>query len=130
MIDLSELRRLRRVTLFDGSPSPPSSAPCRWGLWEALWLASCLLGWLIYVTTTPPMPLLAANPARPSATLTSTQMTRRSPECGGAPRQRPFATAQALDDRIRDLIDKSLVAAWCPTWRPSRSSTQGSEQPS
>ncbi|HEY2869930.1 MAG TPA: sulfate permease [Gaiellales bacterium] len=110
MIDLSELRRLRRVTPFDFWIATAAIV----GVLSVGVLAGVVvgvvlsLGWLIYVTTSPPLPVLGHQ--------AGTQVFRELEE---HPDDRTypgimvvridsglfFATAQALDDRVRALID-------------------------
>ena len=110
MIDLSELRRLRRVTPFDFWIATAAIV----GVLSVGVLAGVVvgvvlsLGWLIYVTTSPPLPVLGHQ--------AGTQVFRELEEhpddltYPGIVVVRIdsglfFATAQALDDRIRALID-------------------------
>jgi anti-anti-sigma factor len=110
MIDLSELRRLRRVTPFDFWIAIAAIV----GVLSVGVLAGVVvgvvlsLGWLIYVATSPPLPVLGHQ--------AGTQVFR---ELEDHPDDLTypgivvvridsglfFATAQALDDRIRALID-------------------------
>ncbi len=110
MIDLSELRRLRRVTPFDFWIAVAAIV----GVLSVGVLAGVVvgvvlsLGWLIYVATSPPLPLLGRE--------AGTQVYRDLDE---HPDDQTypgivvlridsglfFATAQALDDRIRALTD-------------------------
>ena len=110
MIDLSELRRLRRVTPFDFW----IAIAAIFGVLSVGVLAGVVvgvalsLGWLIYVATSPPLPVLGHQ--------AGTQVFR---ELEDHPDDLTypgivvvridsglfFATAQALDDRIRALID-------------------------
>ena len=110
MIDLSELRRLRRVTPFDFWISIAAIV----GVLSVGVLAGVVvgvalsLGWLIYVATSPPLPVLGHE--------AGTQVFRELDE-HPADVTYPgivvvridsglfFATAQALDDRIRALVD-------------------------
>ena len=108
MIDIAELRRLRRVTRFDFWVSVAAIV----GVLSAGVLAGVVIGvvlslvWLVYVATRPPMPLLGRE--------AGTQVYRDLDEnpsdetfpgiCvlrldGGL----FFATAEALEDRIRAL---------------------------
>jgi SulP family sulfate permease len=110
MIDLSELRRLRRVTPFDFW----IAIAAIFGVLSVGVLAGVVvgvalsLGWLIYVATSPPLPVLGHQ--------AGTQVFRELEEhpddltYPGIVVVRIdsglfFATAQALDDRIRALID-------------------------
>ncbi len=110
MIDVPELRRLYRVTRFDFWIAVAAIL----GVLSAGVLAGVVigvvlsLGWLIYVATQPPMPLLGREP--------DTQVFRDLDENpddqtfegiavlrldGGL----FFATAEALENRIRELVD-------------------------
>ncbi len=108
MIDLAELRRLHRVTRFDFWIAVAAIL----GVLSAGVLAGVVigvvlsLGWLIYVTTRPPMPLLGREAA--------TQVFRDLDENPGDETFPGiavlrldgglfFATAEALEDRIRGL---------------------------
>ena len=83
MIDVAELRRLRRVARFDFWIAVAAIV----GVLSSGVLAGVVigvvlsLGWLVYVATRPPMPLLGreAGHRRSSATSTSTPATRPSP---------------------------------------------------
>ena len=110
MIDVAELRRLYRVTRFDFWVA----AAAIFGVLSAGVLAGvvigvCLsLGWLGYVATRPPMPLLGRqagtqvfrdldeNPA--DETFTGIAVLRMD---GGL----FFATAEALEQRVRELAE-------------------------
>ena len=115
MIDIPEFRRLYRVTRFDFWIAVAALL----GVLSAGVLAGVVigivlsLGWLIYVTTQPSMPLLGREP--------DTQVFRdinENPDDetfegivvlrldGGL----FFATAEALENRIRDLVDESVRA--------------------
>jgi SulP family sulfate permease len=110
MIDLSELRRLRRVTRFDFWIAVAAIV----GVLSVGVLAGVVvgvvlsLGWLIYVATSPPMPLLGRE--------AGTEVFRDLDEHPGDETFAGivvvrldsglfFATAQALEDRIRALTD-------------------------
>ena len=128
MIDIPELRRLYRVTRFDFWIAVAAIL----GVLSAGVLAGVVigvvlsLGWLIYVATQPPMPLLGREPG--------TQVFRDIEENpddetfegiavlrldGGL----FFATAEALENRIRGLVDGEACGRWCSTSRASTSST-------
>src|SRR6478672_4531299 len=110
MIDLPELRRLHRVTPFDfGIAIAAFVGVLSVGVLAGVVVGVVLsLGWLVYVATNPPMPLLGRE--------AGTQVFRDLDE---HPSDETFpgivvlridsgvffATAQALDDRIRDLAD-------------------------
>ena len=110
MIDVHELRRLYRVTRFDFWVAIAAIV----GVLSAGVLAGVVIGvvmslaWLIYVTTRPPMPLLGREPgtqvfrdldANPAdETFPGIALVRLD---GGL----FFATAEALQDRVRELID-------------------------
>ena len=110
MIDLSELRRLHRVSRFDFWIAALAFA----GVLSAGVLAGVAigvalsLGWLVYVATRPPMPLLGVEAG-----------TRVFRELGEYPDTEPvpgvavlrldgglfFATAEALEERVRGLLE-------------------------
>jgi sulfate permease, SulP family len=112
MIDLGELRRLYRVTRFDFWVAIAAII----GVLSAGVLAGVVigvvlsLGWLIYVATRPPMPLLGRE--------AGTQVFR---DLEGNPDDETFpgiavlrldgglffATADALDERVRELTDQA-----------------------
>jgi anti-anti-sigma factor len=108
MIDVAELRRLRRVTPFDfwiavAAIAGVLSSGVLAGVVVGLALS---LGWLIYVATTPPMPLLGRE--------RGTQVFRDLDEHPGDETFPGvvvlrldsglfFATSQALEDRVRAL---------------------------
>jgi sulfate permease, SulP family len=115
MIDIPELRRLYRVTRFDFWIAVAAIL----GVLSAGVLAGVVigivlsLGWLVYVATQPSMPLLGREP--------DTQVFRDIDENpddqtfagivvlrldGGL----FFATAEALENRIRDLLDERVRA--------------------
>jgi sulfate permease, SulP family len=111
MIDITELRRLYRVTRFDFWIAVAAII----GVLSAGVLAGVVigvalsLGWLIYVATGPPMPQLGREP--------NTQVFRDLDEnptdetFPGIPVIRLdgglfFATAEALEDRIRGLLER------------------------
>jgi SulP family sulfate permease len=108
MIDVRELRRLRRVTPFDFWIAVAAIV----GVLSAGVLAGVVvgialsLGWLVYVTTTPPIPVLGREPG--------TQVFRDLDEHPGDETVPGvvvlrldsglfFATSQALEDRVRAL---------------------------
>jgi sulfate permease, SulP family len=110
MIDLGELRRLYRVTRFDFWIAIAAIG----GVLSAGVLAGVVIGvalslvWLIYVTTRPAMPLLGREPG--------TQVYRDLDEHPGDETSPGiavlrldgglfFATAEALEDRVRRLSD-------------------------
>ncbi len=116
MIDIAELRRLYRVTRFDFWIAVAAIL----GVLSAGVLAGVVigivlsLGWLIYVATQPPMPLLGREP--------DTQVFRDIQEnpddqtfAGIAVLRLDgglfFATAEALENRIRALVDDSASSA-------------------
>ena len=108
MIDIGELRRLYRVTRFDFWIAVAAivgvlSAGVLTGVVVGMALS---LGWLIYVATRPPMPLLGREPG--------TQVFRDLDENPGDETLPGvvvlrldsglfFATSQALEDRVRAL---------------------------
>ena len=110
MIDVAELRRLHRVTRFDFWIAVAAIV----GVLSAGVLAGVVigvvlsLGWLVYVATQPPMPLLGREPG--------TQVFRdldENPDDETFPGIAVlrldgglfFATAEALEDRVRELTD-------------------------
>jgi len=110
MIDVAELRRLRRVTRFDFWVAIAAiigvlSAGVLTGVVIGVVLS---LGWLVYVATRPPMPLLGRE--------AGTQVFRDLDE-NPADETFPgilvlrldgglfFATAEALEERVRGLTD-------------------------
>jgi sulfate permease, SulP family len=110
MIDLPELRRLRRVTRFDFWIAVAAIV----GVLSSGVLAGVVIGvvlslcWLIHVATAPPMPLLGREPG--------TQVFRDLDENPGDETFPGvavlridsglfFATAQALEDRVRELAE-------------------------
>ncbi len=115
MIDIPELRRLYRVTRFDFWIAVAAIL----GVLSAGVLAGVVigvvlsLGWLIYVATQPPMPLLGREP--------DTQVFRDIQENPDDQTFRGivvlrldgglfFATAEALENRIRELVDDNVRA--------------------
>jgi sulfate permease, SulP family len=108
MIDVRELRRLYRVTRFDfGVAVAAIVAVLSAGVLAGVAIGIVLsLGWLIYVATRPPMPLLGREPG--------TQVFRELDENPGDETFPGvavlrldsglfFATSQALEDRVRAL---------------------------
>ena len=117
MIDLKEFSRLHRVSRFDFWIAVAAlvgvlSAGVLFGILIGIALS---LGWLVYVSTRPAMPLLGREPG--------TQVFRDI-DLNPADETFPgigvirldgglfFATAEAFDERVRDLIngDKPLTA--------------------
>jgi high affinity sulfate transporter 1 len=109
MIDLKEFSRLRRVSKFDFWVAVAAvvgvlSSGVLFGILIGIALS---LGWLVYVSTRPAMPLLGREPG--------TQVFR-DVDLNPADETFPgisvirldgglfFATAEALDERIRDLL--------------------------
>jgi sulfate permease, SulP family len=110
MIDVAELRRLYRVTRFDFWVAVAAII----GVLSVGVLAGVVvgvvlsLGWLVYVATRPPMPLLGRQ--------AGTQVFR---DLDGNPADETFpgiavlridgglffATAEALEDRVRELAE-------------------------
>ena len=110
MFDLAELARLHRVTRFDFWIAVAAILGVLFaGVLAGVVIGVALsLGWLIYVATRPPMPLLGRQTGtQVSVTSTSTRRARTYPGIvvlgldGGL----FFATAEALEDRIRALAD-------------------------
>ena len=129
MIDVAELRRLYRVTRFDFWVAAAAII----GVLSVGVLAGVVvgvvlsLGWLVYVATRPPMPRLgrqagtqvfrdlAENPA--DETFPGVAVLRMD---GGL----FFATAEALEERVRELAGRTPTAARsCSISRASTSST-------
>ena len=116
MIDVPELRRLYRVTRFDFWIAVAAIL----GVLSAGVLAGVVvgvvlsLGWLVYVATQPPMPLLGREPGTQvfrdlvehpdDETIPGIAVLRLD---GGL----FFATAEALDDRVRELADAEPLRA-------------------
>ncbi len=111
MIDLPELRRLRRVTRFDFWIAVAAVVGVlSVGVLAGVVIGVALsLGWLIYVATNPPMPLLGRE--------AGTQVFRDLDENPGDETLAGivvvrldsglfFATAQALEDRVRALTEE------------------------
>ena len=114
MIDLHELRRLRRVSRFDFWIAVAAiigvlSSGVLAGVMVGVALS---LGWLIHVATAPPMPVLGREPG--------THVFRDLDEHPGDETFPGivvlrldsglfFATAQALEDRVRELFDSSAT---------------------
>jgi sulfate permease, SulP family len=108
MIDLPEFRRLRRVTPFDFWIAIAALVGVlSVGVLAGVVLGVVLsLGWLIYVATNPPIPLLGREAGTEvyrdldehpdDETFPETVVLRIDSGVF-------FATAQALDDRVRDL---------------------------
>jgi high affinity sulfate transporter 1 len=110
MIDVAELRRLYRVTRFDFWVAAAAIiGVLSAGVLAGVVIGVCLsLGWLVYVATRPPMPLLGRqagtqvfrdldeNPA--DETFTGIAVLRMD---GGL----FFATAEALEERVRELAE-------------------------
>ena len=111
MIDVDELRRLYRVTRFDFWIAVAAIV----GVLSAGVLAGVVigvvlsLGWLVYVTTRPPMPLLGREPGTQvfrdlvenpaDETFSGIAVLRLD---GGL----FFATAEALEERVRELTER------------------------
>ena len=131
MIDVPELRRLRRVTplrLLDRRRGDRRGALV--GVLAGVVIGVALsLGWLIHVATAPPMALLGRE--------RGTQVFRDLDENPGDETFPGvavlrldsglfFATAQALEDRVRELADDGAapLARSCSTSRGSTSSTR------
>jgi SulP family sulfate permease len=109
MIDVRELRRLYRVTRFDFWISVAAIV----GVLSAGVLAGVVvgivlsLGWLVHVAATPPMPLLGREPGThvfrdldenpDDETFPGVVVLRLDSGLF-------FATSQALEDRVRDLV--------------------------
>jgi anti-anti-sigma factor len=112
MIDLAELRRLYRVTRFDFWIAISAIvATLTTGVLAGVAIGIALsLGWLIYVTTRPPIPDLGREPGThvfrdiadnpDDETFPGIAVIRLD---GGL----FFATSEALERRIRGLLDQS-----------------------
>jgi sulfate permease, SulP family len=110
MIDLPELRRLYRVTRFDFWVAVAAII----GVLSVGVLAGVVVGvvlslaWLVYVATRPPMPLLGRQPGtqvfrnldenRADETFPGIAVLRMDGDLF-------FATAEALEDRVRELAE-------------------------
>jgi SulP family sulfate permease len=117
MIDVGELRRLHRVTPFDFWVAVAAIVGVlSVGVLAGVMIGVVLsLGWLVYVATRPPMPVLgreqgtqvfrelAANPD--DETYPGIVVLRLD---GGL----FFATAEALEDRVRELADQGGATAF------------------
>ncbi|MBS1886471.1 MAG: sulfate permease [Actinobacteria bacterium] len=112
MIDLGELKRLRRVARFDFWVAAVAAlAVLSAGVLAGVVIGVALsLGWLVYVTTRPAIPLLGREP--------DTQVFRDvadNPDDETFPGFAVirldgglfFATAEALEDRVRELSDEA-----------------------
>ena len=111
MIDVAELRRLRRVTRFDfGIAIAAILAVLTVGVLAGVVVGVALsLLWLIYVATRPPMPVLGREPGTQvfrdltenpaDETIEGITVLRLD---GGL----FFATSEALDERVRKLADE------------------------
>jgi high affinity sulfate transporter 1 len=111
MIDLGEMRRLRRVARFDFWVAMAAIV----GVLSVGVLAGVVvgvvlsLGWLVYVATRPPMPVLGRDPAG----LNVFRDLDESPDLETIPGVVVlrfdgglfFATAEALEDRTRRLVE-------------------------
>jgi high affinity sulfate transporter 1 len=109
MIDIPEFRRLFRVKRFDFWVAILAVV----GVLSAGVLAGVVIGvalsllWLIYVTTAPPMPLLAREPG--TRVFGELEENPNGETYPGVPVVRIdgglfFATADALHDRLRELV--------------------------
>ncbi len=110
MIDVGELRRLRRVARFDFWIAVAAFI----GVLSAGVLAGVVigvvlsLGWLVYVATTPPMPLLGREPG--THVFRDLQENPEDETFPGIAVLRMdgglyFATSEALEERVRELIE-------------------------
>ena len=111
MIDVGELRRLRRVARFDFVIALAAIA----GVLTVGVLAGVVvgvvlsLGWLIHVATSPPMPLLGRE--RATGVFRELDENPDDETFPGVPVLRLdgglfFATAEALEERVRGLVDE------------------------
>ncbi|MBS1888736.1 MAG: sulfate permease [Actinobacteria bacterium] len=110
MIDLPELRRLHRVARFDFWVAAAAVvAVLSAGVLAGVVIGVALsLGWLVYVATRPSMPVLGREPG--TRVFRDTLANPDDESFPGLAVLRPdgglfFATAEALDDRIRELQD-------------------------
>ena len=114
MIDVTELRRLYRVTRFDFLVAMAAIiGVLSVGVLAGVVIGVVLsLGWLIYVATRPPMPLLGREPGTqffrdldeyPGETFPGIAVLRLD---GGL----FFATAEALEERVRELTNEGCHA--------------------
>jgi high affinity sulfate transporter 1 len=110
MIDVPELRRLRRVTRFDFWIAVAAII----GVLSAGVLAGVVigvvlsLGWLIYVATRPPMPLLSREAGTDEYSDVEVHPGEERPASIAVLRLDGglfFATAEALEDRVRALAE-------------------------
>jgi sulfate permease, SulP family len=111
MIDVAELRRLHRVTPFDfWIAAATIVGVLSVGILAGVVVGVALsVGWLVYVATRPPMPLLGRQPGTlvfraldehpDDETLDGIAVLRLE---GGL----FFATSEALEDRVRGLVDE------------------------
>ena len=129
MIDVAELRRLYRVTRFDFWIAVAAIlAVLSAGVLAGVVLGVILsLGWLIYVATQPPMPLLGREPDTEVFRDIEDNPDDEMPEGivvlrldGGL----FFATAEALENRVREPARRARFAPSCSTSRASTSSTR------
>jgi len=110
MIDVTELRRLHRVTRFDFWVAVAAfvavlSAGVLAGVVVGVVLS---LGWLVYVATRPPMPLLGEDPATGVFRELDAHPGDAAPEGVAVLRVDGglfFATSDALEDRVRAVAD-------------------------
>ena len=123
MMDIAELRRLRRVARVDsGSPSRRSSACSPQACSQASSSASCCR-WVgsLRRDHAGDAARAAARERRCSARSTRHPAMRRSPAswCCASTRGLFFATADALEEQIRDLVqaDGPAFAPWSWIWR-------------
>ena len=112
MIDIPELRRLYRVTRFDFWIAVAAIVGVlSIGVLGGVVIGVVLsLGWLVYVATRPQCLSSVASPGRRcSENSASTRTMRRSPasRCSAWTAGLFFATAEALEDRIRKLVDNA-----------------------
>ncbi len=110
MIDIPEFRRLRRVSRFDFVIALAALVGVLWvGVLAGVAIGVVLsLGWLIYVATSPPIPLLGRE--------RGTQVFRELDEHPGDESVPGiavlrldsglfFATAEALEERVREFVE-------------------------
>src|SRR3954451_13749479 len=110
MIDIAELRRLRRVTRFDfGVAVAAIVATLSAGVLAGVVIGVVLsLGWLVYVATRPGMPLLGRE--RGAQVFGDLGENPEDETFTGMPVLRLdgglfFAPAEALEDRVRGLLE-------------------------
>ena len=110
MIDVQEMRRLHRVTRFDFWIAVATIlGVLSVGILAGIVVGVVLsLGWLVYVATRPPMPLLGREPGHPDVPRSRRAPGRRDLPGVAVVRLEGglfFATAEALESRVLALVD-------------------------